>query len=216
MKARLLTYSGAVGAAVLAILLRMSLTPWVGHGMPFAISFVAILVVAWYGSLGPAILALVLSTAAGTYLFILPARTSPFVLAARVDRITVFGFVFISLVASILLDLQRKTLRRAERETARRRSAEEAEREQRQWFETTLASIGDAVIATDGEGRVIFMNSVAARLTGWEPADARGLPLRQVFEIVNEQTSAPLENPIEKVIREGVTVGLANHTVLIA
>ncbi len=79
---------------------------------------------------------------------------------------------------------------------------------------TTLRSIGDAVIATDLEGRVTFMNVVAERLTGWVADDARGRPLREVFPIFNEDTGQPVESPVDKVLREGVVVGLANHTVL--
>lgn len=79
---------------------------------------------------------------------------------------------------------------------------------------TTLRSIGDAVIATDPEGRVSFMNVVAERLTKWTTDEARGQRLHDVFPIFNEETGAPVENPVEKVLREGAIVGLANHTVL--
>ena len=97
-----------------------------------------------------------------------------------------------------------------------RRRAEEQVHEQREWLRVTLASIGDAVIATDTEGRVTFLNAVAQELTGWTQDDAEGQPLETVFAILNEQTRQPVENPVEKVLREGVIVGLANHTVLIA
>ena len=90
----------------------------------------------------------------------------------------------------------------------------EGEEEARQWFTTTLRSIGDAVIATDAEGRVTFMNPVAEALTGWSEADARGRPLDEVFCIFSEQTRAAVESPVTKVLREGKIVGLANHTVL--
>jgi PAS domain S-box-containing protein len=86
---------------------------------------------------------------------------------------------------------------------------------QREWYRVTLASIGDAVIASDPEGRVTFMNDVAKRLTAWNPADAVGKPLGEVFRIINEETRAPVENPAEKVLHSGVTVVLASHTVLI-
>ncbi|HEX6265531.1 MAG TPA: PAS domain-containing protein, partial [Burkholderiales bacterium] len=102
------------------------------------------------------------------------------------------------------------------REIDRRQRAEAAAREQQELLRVTLASIGDAVIATDGSGRVTFMNEVAERYTGWQQAQAQGRPLGEVFVIVNESTRAPVENPVAKVLREGVTVGLANHTVLIA
>ena len=79
-----------------------------------------------------------------------------------------------------------------------------------------LQSIGDAVIVTDAETRVIQMNSVAEQLTGWKIAEAQGEPLTNVFHIVNEATRRPVENPADKVKRLGSVVGLANHTVLIS
>ncbi len=81
---------------------------------------------------------------------------------------------------------------------------------------TTLKSIGDAVIATDAVGQITFLNPVAERLTRWDSDSARGKPLAEVFRIVSEQTGAELESPIDKVIREGRIVGLADSTVLIA
>ena len=88
--------------------------------------------------------------------------------------------------------------------------------ESQQWFQTTLESIGDAVIACDKRGAVAFMNAVSQKLTGWSLADAKGKPLEEVFRIVNEETRARAENPVEKVRRLKQVVGLANHTVLIA
>ncbi|MGA7525023.1 MAG: CHASE3 domain-containing protein [Acidobacteriaceae bacterium] len=85
-----------------------------------------------------------------------------------------------------------------------------------QWFQTTLESIGDAVIACDMDGLVTFMNSVGEKLTGWTLADARGNPLETVFRIVHEETREPAENPVAKVRRLQRVIGLANHTVLIA
>jgi len=82
------------------------------------------------------------------------------------------------------------------------------------WLSTTLNSIGDAVIATDAAGVVTYMNAVASQLTGWTLAEARGLGLGAIFPIFNEETGAPVENPVDKVLREGRIVGLACHTVL--
>ncbi|HEV8479592.1 MAG TPA: PAS domain S-box protein [Candidatus Eisenbacteria bacterium] len=87
---------------------------------------------------------------------------------------------------------------------------------QQEWFRVTLASIGDGVIASDPEGCVTFLNPVAEQLTGWDAKAALGKPLAEVFHIVNENTRRKVENPAHRVLREGVTVGLANHTVLIA
>ncbi len=97
-----------------------------------------------------------------------------------------------------------------------RMQAERAAAEQREWFEVTLRSIGDAVIASDRDGRVSFMNPVAESLTGWKADEALGRPLDEVFDIVNERTREPADNPAHKVMRSGVIIGLANHTALIA
>ena len=109
--------------------------------------------------------------------------------------------VAIQNASAILLARQR-----AERELA-------AERER---LRITLASIGDAVISTDAECRVTYLNEVAEALTGWTQAEAAGRPLPDVFHIINEQTRQPAENPALQALRGGVAVGLANHTVLIA
>jgi PAS domain S-box-containing protein len=97
-----------------------------------------------------------------------------------------------------------------------RQQAAEALREEHERYRITLASIGDAVIATDTEGRVTFLNAVAELLTGWEVDAARGRPLVEIFHIVNEATRRPVPNPALRALKEGVIVGLANHTILIA
>ncbi len=97
-----------------------------------------------------------------------------------------------------------------------RQRAEEAMQKQAEWLRIALSSIGDAVISTDAEGRVTFMNGVAEALTGWPLAEATGRPLADVFRIINEHTRQPVENPALRALREGTIVGLANHTVLIA
>ena len=89
-------------------------------------------------------------------------------------------------------------------------------RESEQSLATTLDSIGDAVIATDVQGRVVRMNRVAEHLTGWPLEDAQGQPLDKVFHIIAEETRQRAEDPATRVLREGLIVGLANHTALIA
>lgn len=84
------------------------------------------------------------------------------------------------------------------------------------WVTTTLKSIGDAVITTDIDGQINFMNQVAEQLTGWKLDDALGHDLGEVFRIVNEFTGESVENPVTKVLREGVVQELANHTILIS
>jgi PAS domain S-box-containing protein len=96
-----------------------------------------------------------------------------------------------------------------------RRRAEATLFQQRQLLEVTLSSIGDGVIATDNKGAVRFLNPVAEALTGWKQKDAEGRHITTVFNIVNEDTRQAVENPAIRTIREGVIVGLANHTVLV-
>ena len=87
--------------------------------------------------------------------------------------------------------------------------------EERERLRVTLNSIGDGVITTDNAGRVAYLNPVAEQLTGWRNSDAAGRPLEEVFKIINEESRKPVENPATKVLREGIVVGLANHTLLI-
>lgn len=97
-----------------------------------------------------------------------------------------------------------------------RQSAEDDLRKQSELLRITLASIGDAVISTDADGRVAFLNGVAESLTGWTQSEAAGRPLSEVFRIISEVTRLPAENPALRALREGRVVGLANHTLLIA
>ncbi len=78
-----------------------------------------------------------------------------------------------------------------------------------------LYSIGDGVITCDEQGKITLLNPVAETLTGWTEAEAKGKPLEEVFRIINEETRQPAENPAVRVLREGVVIGLANHTLLI-
>ena len=83
-------------------------------------------------------------------------------------------------------------------------------------FKTTLYSIGDAVLSTDVNGIVTQMNPAAEQLTGWTESKARGNKVETVFNIINEDTRTKVESPVDKVLKEGHVVGLANHTLLIS
>ena len=89
-------------------------------------------------------------------------------------------------------------------------------RESEGWLSTTLGSIGDAVLVTDDQARLKFLNPVAQTLTGWTQEEALGRVLEEVFQIINEETHQPAESPVARVIREGIVLGLANHTVLVS
>jgi PAS domain S-box-containing protein len=89
-------------------------------------------------------------------------------------------------------------------------------KESEQKYRTTMMSVGDGVIATNKEGKVEMMNPVAEELTGWKQEKALGKSLESIFHIINEETRQTVENPVRRVMHEGLVVGLANHTVLIA
>ena len=93
--------------------------------------------------------------------------------------------------------------------------AQEALRSSEERFRVTLSSIGDAVIATDGSGRVTFINPVAVGLTGWPYEEATRQSIHTIFQIINEKTRQPAKNVVERVLRDGQVVNLANHTALL-
>ena len=102
-----------------------------------------------------------------------------------------------------------------ETEVIHRKQAEEDLGRQREWLRVTLSSIGDAVIASDTEGRITFLNSVAVTLTGWQSEEALGQPIQSVFRIINQKTHKPAENLVERVLHEKRVVALANDTALV-
>ena len=132
--------------------------------------------------------------------------------AAR-HRATVLSILLPAVIGIVLVGV---VYYLSHRNVRRERRAAFVLAEQKERLRTTLASIGDAVISTDRDGNVTYLNAVAESLTGWANGEAAGLPLTQVFRIVNESTRLPVENPALRALKEGVIVGLANHTVLIA
>jgi two-component system, cell cycle sensor histidine kinase and response regulator CckA len=80
----------------------------------------------------------------------------------------------------------------------------------------TASPMQSRVTRSNSQGRVTFLNPTAEALTGWTQEDAAGQPLEAVFAIVNEETRTTVENLVIRSLREGLVVGLANHTLLIA
>ena len=114
--------------------------------------------------------------------------------------LAIFGLVFLALY--IIREMDQR-----EKHAAEIRAREE-------WSRVTLSSIGDAVIATDKNGSVTYVNQIAEDLTGVKLKEAKGQPIHQVFPIFNEHTRKPVDNPVAKVLESGRIMGLANHTVL--
>jgi PAS domain S-box-containing protein len=104
---------------------------------------------------------------------------------------------------------------RVSERTARLEGANRELTKNREWLGVTLSSIGDAVLACDREGRVTFVNPVAAALTGWTQAEALGQAIGNVFRTVDERSGAPGEGIVARVLEEGRAVSMANHTALL-
>lgn len=182
----------------LATLASLGLRPLIEQ-IPAALFFVAVLVSAWYGGLGPGVLASILSVLVVYSLFLSQNQTLPVVLAQ--DLVEAGVILLVMLLISAL--------------TAVRKQAEAAAHQERERLRVTLTSIGDGVITTDTQGRVTLMNEVAQSLTGWQQAEAIGRPVEEIFRIVSEETRAMVENPIASVLRDGVIAGLAKHMLLV-
>ena len=150
--------------------------------------------------------------------------------AQRATTLALRSGVIFSLLATVLgvvasITINRELRRRRRAEQALQQVNESLERRvtertaelhaSREWFRVTLGSIGDGVIATDTAGQVTYLNPIAEELTGWAQADAAGHPITEVFDIVNQETRRVVENPVSRVLREGIIVGLANHTMLL-
>jgi PAS domain S-box-containing protein len=198
-KVPLKTYGISIAAVAAAVILRWLLDPFLGDTLPLVTLFGAVALAVWIGGWLPAAVAAVLGYAACHYLFIAPRDVVD--LASPTNLV---GFIAYLFTCALIIGLG-QALRTSERRA----------QEQGELFRVTLQSIGDAVITTDVLGRVMVMNSVAESLTGWSRAEATGRPLDEVFRIINEESRIPVESPAGRALRDGVIVGLANHTLLV-
>ncbi|MBY0512656.1 MAG: PAS domain-containing protein, partial [Gemmataceae bacterium] len=196
----LFRYGTTVAAVASAGLARWLFDPLLGDNIPYATFFAAVALAAWVGGLRTGLLATGLGGVLALYA-IVPPRLS-FALPTGPHAVGLVMYLAVGLAISGFGEAMR---------VARRREAEHGER-----LRTTLSSIGDGVITTDTAGRVTNLNPVAEGLTGWTTVEATGQPLDVVFNIFNETTRQPVANPAFRALKEGVIVGLANHTILIA
>jgi PAS domain S-box-containing protein len=199
VRSRTLAHVLAAVALAAAVLMRWLLDPLMGDALPLVTVFGAIAAAVWLGGYRPALAVVILGYLACDYLFIPPRGR-----LGLDEPGKVVGLVAYLLTCTLIIGFG-EAMR-----VAQVRAAERGE-----VLRVTLGSIGDAVITTDVRGRVAYLNAVAESLTGWVQAEARDRPLDEVFRIVNEQTREPVESPAERTLREGIVVGLANHTLLI-
>ena len=210
-------YSLALSPLLIAALLTIvftrnpSLQPLVGLSYVLAVA-----VAAWLGGFWAGILAAAVSIPMAEMI----ATGGNSFLPQRLDAPTLGAMFLIALLSSRVAAMRRhveELLRASNKELELRVAERTADLVQaRESLRITLASIGDAVIATDVAGRVTLVNDVAQRLTGWTQEEALGRPLAEVFVIINEDTRSEVENPAMKVLRLGTSVGLANHTLLVS
>jgi PAS domain S-box-containing protein len=171
-----------------------------GDSLPLVTLFGAVAGAVWLGGYRPALLVVIFGYLACAYLFI-PPRGAVVLTSAE----TVAGLIAYLFTCSLIVGIGEGM-----------RGAQARASDRGEVFRVTLGSIGDAVITTDIEGRVTYLNRVAESLTGWTQHEARGIPLDDVFRIVNEDTRNTVDSPAARALRQGVVVGLANHTLLIA
>ena len=199
MRSSLKAYLLGFLALVLAVLLRWMLDPLMGDALPLVTLFGAVAAAVWLGGYRVAIPVALTGLLACHYLFIEPRGS-----IVLNDIPNFVGLIAYLLTCAVIIGFG---------EVAR--VAQARITESREVFRVTLRSIGDAVITTDIKGCVTYINGVGELLTGWSHEDALGQPLDRVFPIVNEVTRQPVDSPAARALREGVVVGLANHTVLI-
>jgi PAS domain S-box-containing protein len=192
-------YVIAFAALVAAVLLRWLLDPVLGNSLPLVTLFGAVAATVSMGGYRLAVTVAILGYLACHYLFIEPRGEISLSTAENVVGLIAYLFTC-SLIIAIGEAMR----------VARARAAARGE-----LVRVTLASIGDAVITTDTEGRVTYLNDVALSLTGWTREQAMGLPLEQVFRVINEDTRETVESPATRALRQGTVVGLTNHTLLV-
>jgi PAS domain S-box-containing protein len=189
----------ASGAALVAIVLRWLLDPLLGDSVPFITLFGAVAAAVWIGGYGPALLAAAVGYLGCTWLFVPPRGVlslgEPQTLVA-LGAYTFTCALIIGIGSAMQAAQRRATLGQ---ETLR----------------VTFESMGDAVITTDAAGRITSMNGIAEDLTGWSAKEATGEPLADVLRIVNEETREPVPDPAASVLRTGIALGLADHTILV-
>ena len=192
-------YFWSLVALTAAIALRALLDPVMGDTLPLVTLFAAVAAAIWLSGLAAAITVTIVGYVVCAYLFVAPRGELGLDVLANQAGLAAY-LLTCGLIIAFGVALR----------TARLREADS-----REVLRVTLRSIGDAVIATDVAGNVTYLNAVAEGVTGWSESDAIGQPLAAVFPIVNEVTRERVPNPAERALREGIVVGLANHTVLI-
>lgn len=193
-------FAVALLATALATLVRWLLDPSLGNNYPLITTFAAVAAAAWVGGYRLALFTTILNYVISDMLF--TAHRGTFDFGSTLTQVSALAYLGTCGLIILIAEAHHRAQRQSDIH--------------REWLDTTVRSLGDAVIATNADGTVALMNPIAESLTGWTDAEARGRKLEEIFVILNEQTKEPCESPVAKVLSTGRVVGLANHTVLVA
>ena len=199
-------YGVAVIGVALATIIRLLLDPALGDRLPFTTYFITTILIAIYVGFGPGLFSAALGALVGSYLFMSPRYS--LLVSGSLGILQLSAYGVLTAVLSVLIKIIQDAGRKADQNAL-------ALSESRERLATILASIGDAVIATDLDGRVTFMNGIAQALTGWSQDEASGRPIQELFKLVNEE-SHELDCPVERVLREDNPDGSTRPALLIS
>ena len=189
--------------ATLAILaafgVQSALGPHFGSAFTFVPFYFAVMLAAWLGGLNPALFAMALGYGLASYYFISPGSL---VIQGRGNLAGLAVYLILSLSMGLLTESLHKV----------RWHVEEA----RERLRVTLASIGEAVVATDAAGRITAFNAAAERLTGWQALDALGRDLEAVFRTVNPKSGTIIAKTARRILQGSVMAELEKHVLLIS
>ncbi|MGO8763849.1 MAG: PAS domain S-box protein [Limisphaerales bacterium] len=197
---RCFAYLAAVLLPFLTLLVRLAMGNLPQEEAVLNLFLIPILFCAYVGGLGPGLVATAVSVVISDYFLLAPLYH--FSIADSLEQAEWYLLIIVGVLISSVIEVLHHSRRRI--------SASE------NLQKVTLASIGDAVITTDSRSGVTFINQVAEELTGWKNQEAVGKLLAEVFHIISEKTRESVEDPVWKVLKSGVVIGLANHTILIS
>ena len=216
-----LAYLIAIAAVGAAWAIRLWIAPFVGGSSPFASFYLAVAVAGWLGGLGPAVFASLLSFAIAWF-FVVPPEQS-----LRLERFEdlvglgafVAGVLGIAGITAGLRVARENARRMAQQVIAHNATLESTRAElehERDRFRVTLNGIGEAVIATDANATITYMNPAAEQMTGWKLSEATNVALGKVFHVVDQETRGPVESQVTRAINTGRAQPIADRTLLLA
>ena len=196
-RSHLSSYITALGVTALAAVLTFMMLSWLETTARSPIFLIGVLFIAWYRGLRPALVSALLATVICNLLLVQPIGT---VVADDLLRLAEF------MIAAVFVSSLRMGRREAE-------AAADAANKQ---LSITLKSIGDAVITTDANGRINFMNAIAQSLTGWQIPEASGREIDEIFHLIDPGSHREVESVATRVLRDNVVLGLGDPVHMIA